>query len=267
MNAEKLHDALNQLPDELIAAADALRQRKKAPILWKRLVPIAACFVLVLGALYITLPLLTPKGSQDAAPEAAAPMEMMQDAMSQMEIAGGMPETGAASECPAENTVREDPKAAPDNDGAPLAPESALEEETTASVTAEIPVTAYGYCIGSEEPEETQITIISTWKEWNAFLAETPRFTEEGGFVNSYEEAYFEENQLIAVVTTAASSSVRYEVDSIVKTGTGTWLLTIIRDNPEWFTDDMTQQLILIELPRTVEPEDTITLNLEIIEE
>lgn len=265
MNAEKLHDALNQLPDDLIAAADALRQRRKKSIPFKRLVPIAACFALVLGALYVALPLLQPKGSMDAAPEAAAPMEMMQDAMSQMEIAGGLPENGAASEAPAEEAPRMDPEAKHENDGAPLAPDT--EEVTTSTGAFGIPVTGYSYCIGSEEPEETEITIISTWKEWNTFLAETPRLTEEGGFENGYEEAYFEEKQLIAVMTTAASSSVGYEVESMVKTGTGTWMLTIIRYNPEWFTDDMTQQLILIELPRTVEPEDTITLNLEIVEE
>lgn len=265
MNSETILDALNQLPDDLIAAADALRQRRKKSMTFKRLVPIAACFALVLGALYVALPLLTPKGDQSAAPKAEAPMEMMQDAMSQLEIAGGLPENGAVSEAPAEEAPREDPKAAPENDGAPLAPDT--EEATTATGAFGIPVTGYSYCIGAEEPEETEITIISTWKEWNTFLAETPRLTEEGGFENGYEEAYFEEKQLIVVVTTAASSSVRYEVESMVKTGTGTWMLTIIRYNPEWFTDDMEQQLILMELPRMVEPEDEITLNLETVTE
>ena len=84
--------------------------------------------------------------------------------------------------------------------------------------------------------------------------------TEEGGFENGYEEAYFNKNQLIAVMTTAASSSVRYEATSITKTDIGTWELTITRYSPEWFTDDMEQQLILVELPRTVEPEDTVIL-------
>ena len=263
MNAENLHDALNQLPDDLIAAADALRQKKNAPILWKRLVPMAACFALVLGALYVILPVLAPKGSEAAAPEAAAPMEMMQDSMSQMQIVG-VPETGVAQESPAESAPPEEPGAAVENDGAPLAPE-AEEEAATSTGAFGIPVTGYSYCIGADEQAETQITILSNWKEWVQFLEKTPRLTEEGGFENSYTEAYFEEKQLIAVVTTAASSSVRYEVDSILKTGTGTWELTITRYEPEWFTDDMTQQLILIELPRTVEPEDVITLNLHTV--
>lgn len=265
MTAEQLHDALNQLPDDLIAAADTLRQRKKTPILWKRLVPAAACFVLILGALYVVLPVLAPKGSQDAAaPEAAAPMEMLQDSMSEMQIVGSS-ETNAEPEAPAEGVPREESATEAPNDGAPLAPE--MEETATATGAIGIPVTGYGYCIGAEEPDEAEITIISTWKEWIAFLENTPRLTEEGGFVNHYEEAYFEEKQLIAVMTTAASSSVRYEVESIVSTGIGTWELYITQYVPECFTDDMTQQMILIELPRTVEPEDKIVLNLNTVEE
>ena len=262
MNVEKLHDALNQLPDDLIAAADALRMKKKAPMRWERFILSAACFVLVVGA-FVALPLLSPKGSEAAAPEAAAPMEMMEDTMSQMQIAG-VPETGAVPESPAESAPPGEPGAAVENDGAPLAPESE-EEAVTSTGAFGIPVTGYGYCIGAEEPDEIQITIISSWKEWNSFLKETPRLTEEGGFENHYEEAYFEEKQLIAVVTTAASSSVRYEVDSITKTGTGTWELFITQYSPEWFADDMEQQLLLIELPRMVEPEDVIKLNLEVV--
>lgn len=265
MSAEQILDAMNQLPDDLIAAADALRQRKKSPILWKRLVPIAACFVLVLGALYEVLPVLAPKGSDAAAPEAAAPMEMLQDSLSELQTAGS-PETNAEPEAPAEGVPREESATDAPNDGAPLAPE--MEEVTEElSGTPLIPVTGYSYCIGAEEPDETEITILSTWREWNTFLEETPRLIEEGGFKNHYEETYFEEQQLIAVVTTAASSSVYYEVDSIVKTGTGTWELYITQFVPEWFTDDMTQQLLLIELPRTVEPEDEILLNLDTVAE
>lgn len=255
MNAEAIHDALNQLPDDLIAAADALRKTEKPRIiLWKRLVPIAACFALVLGALYIAVPLLSPKGSMEFL------MEMQSDSMVENEMAGALPETGAEPEAPAEAAPKEEPGAEVENDGAPLAPE--MEEQATVSGASGIPVTGYGYCIGSEEPDETRITLISTWTEWEAFLTDTPRLTEEGGFENGYEEAYFDENQLIAVVTTAASSSVRYEVDTIVKTGIGTWELAITRYDPEWFTDDMTQQCILVELPRMVEPEDRVVLNL-----
>lgn len=255
MNAEKLQDALNQLPDDLLIATDALRQKKKEPIRWKRLVPMAACFALVVGALILVMPFV----SQDK----AAPEAEMQKSDEVYSEAAGEPEAAA----PAPETPMEQPPFTADqsgeiseNSGAPLAPE----EEERAEVTgaSPIPVTGYCYCIGATEPDETVITVISTEGEWQRYLADNPRLTEEGGFENGYGEDYFREKQLIVVVTTAASSSVRYELDSICRTGTGTWELTGTRYTPEWFTDDMTQQCILVELPRMVEPEDTVTLNL-----
>ena len=244
MNPENIHDALNLLPDDLIAEADALRQKQRKTIPWKQLIPMAACFALVLGALYVMLPSFATK---DAAPEAAAPMEMLQDSLVQNSIVG-IPETAPAMGEPMEDC------------GAPLAPDT--EEKAVAEVSGMllIPVTATSYCIGADEPDETNITVISSWKEWNAFLDAAPRLTEEGGFENSYAESYFEKSQLIAVMTTAAGSTVRYEVHSIRKNDAGIWELTGIRHNPAVQTDDMVQQMILVELPRTVEPEDTVVL-------
>lgn len=257
MNAEKLQDALNQLPDDLLIATDALRQKKKEPIRWKRLVPIAACFVLVMGALLVTLPLLNQKGA--AAPE----YQMMQD--SSVEMIGApadsaAPEAGEPEAPMEQSPVLDESNQERKEEGAPKAPDT--EEQAVATGATETPVDCYGYCIGATEPDETVITVISTEGEWQRYLADNPRLTEEGGFENGYGEDYFREKQLIVVVTTAASSSVRYELDSICRTGTGTWELTGTRYTPEWFTDDMTQQCILVELPRMVEPEDTVTLNL-----
>lgn len=243
MNPENIHDALNLLPDDLIAEADALRQKPRKTIPWKQLIPMAACFALVLGALYVVLPNMATK---DAAPEAAAPMEMLQDSLVQNSIVE-IPETAPAMGEPMEDC------------GAPLAPdaEEAMEE---VSGTPQIPVSATSYCIGSREPAETEITLISTTKEWNIYLAETISLLEAEGFENHYEEPYFEKNQLIAVVTTAASSSVRYEIHSIHKNDAGIWELTGIRHTPAEQTDDLVQQLILVELPRVVEPEDIVVL-------
>ena len=257
MNAEKLQDALNQLPDDLIAATDALRQQKKQPIQWKRLVSIAACLALVLGALYMAAPFLGRKSvSQES-------MVMQDAAMPETEIAGAAENCAPwaeaeEAESPMEPALDETGR---ENKGAPLAPNT--EEQTGSSGSTGTPVVCYGYCIGAEEPDETQIAIISTAGEWDAYLKGNLRLADAEGFENRYGEEYFAKNQLIAVVTTAASSSVRYELDAIRRTGTGTWELTGTRYTPEEFTEDMTQQCILVELPRVVEPEDIITLNLE----
>ena len=256
MNAEQLQDALNQLPDDLLTATDALRQKKKEPIRWKRLVPIAACFVFVLGVLFI-VPFF--QSGKSAAPE----YQMMQD--SSVEMVGAPADSAAPEAGEPEAPMEQMPALDESNqerkeEGAPKAPDT--EEQAVATGATETPVDCYGYCIGATEPDETVITVISTEGEWQRYLADNPRLTEEGGFENCYGEDYFREKQLIVVVTTAASSSVRYELDAICRTGTGTWELTGTRYTPEWFTDDMTQQCILVELPRMVEPEDTVTLNL-----
>lgn len=47
MNAEKILDAMQYLPEELLQQTDGLRQRK--PVRWKHLAAVAACLCLVLG--------------------------------------------------------------------------------------------------------------------------------------------------------------------------------------------------------------------------
>lgn len=268
MTAEQLQDALNQLPDDLISATDTLRVNSQPrPLVWKRLLPIAACFLLVLGALYVTLPALSRKSApSDSASQNA--YSVLDEAKPEMEMAGAVEtatpgEAAGEPEAPAEMAPEAEGTGRCEESGAPLAPD--MEENADATASDETAVTCHSYCIGSMEPDETRITVISTAAEWDRYLMTNPRLTEEGGFENRYEAAYFENNQLIVVVTTAASSSVRYELDTIRKTGTGTWELTGTRHTPEWFTDDMTQQCILVELPRMVEPEDTVTLNLEAV--
>ena len=51
MTSEKLHDALNLLPNDLIAETDALRTRKeKPPVRWQRWAAMAACLAVILLA-------------------------------------------------------------------------------------------------------------------------------------------------------------------------------------------------------------------------
>ena len=250
MNPEKIHDALNQLPDDLLEQTDALRRAQKPRvILLKRLLPIAACFVLVLGALYVTMPLLqgASKDSMmvgDTAKPEAAPAETPMEHHSISDAAGQLEEPGA-----------------------PLAPESDENKYGALSDDYEIPVTAVSYHTGASEPDELQVRVVSSLSEWEAYLAGNLRLAEATGFENVYDESYFADNQLIILITTAASSSVRYEIDSIRSAGTGVWELTGRRIEPEWFTDDMEQQHILVQLPRMVEPEDSVILNLQVMTE
>lgn len=83
MNAEQFHDALTLLSPDLVAEAEDIRRRSKAPRRWKPLAAIAACFLLVLGmgAFHLFLPGYNSAASEtamnmaEAAPEEAAQVE------------------------------------------------------------------------------------------------------------------------------------------------------------------------------------------------
>lgn len=47
MTPEHIHDALNYLPDDLLEATDALRQKKRIP--WRSVTAVAACACLAVG--------------------------------------------------------------------------------------------------------------------------------------------------------------------------------------------------------------------------
>lgn len=62
MTAEHIHDALNHLPDALLEATDALRQRRRTP--WRSVAALAACACLVVGLWFF--PDLSAKSSAEA---------------------------------------------------------------------------------------------------------------------------------------------------------------------------------------------------------
>ena len=64
MTSEKLHDALNLLPADLVAGTDALRTKPKKPqVHWQRWAAMAACLAVVLLAGTMFSRLFGPKGS------------------------------------------------------------------------------------------------------------------------------------------------------------------------------------------------------------
>lgn len=77
MNAEKIMDALNLLDDDLIGEVDALRNKKAPgkPTPWRKILPVAACFGLVLSVLLIWNNLEPHMDGTDAAtaPESGTP--------------------------------------------------------------------------------------------------------------------------------------------------------------------------------------------------
>lgn len=66
INSQHIHDALNLLPDDLIAPVEALRKKKHAP--WKSLAALAACLCLCVG-LWHLLPGVALKSGAGSSPE------------------------------------------------------------------------------------------------------------------------------------------------------------------------------------------------------
>lgn len=86
MNAEQFHDALTLLSPDLVAEADESRHRSKAPVRWKPLAAMAACFLLVLSVSWFwlfapgstaseTAMNMAEASPEDAILEEAAPVE------------------------------------------------------------------------------------------------------------------------------------------------------------------------------------------------
>ncbi len=86
MTAENLHDAIGQLPGDLVAEADRRRSHPRKVVAWKRYAAMAACLALMLFAGRYCMLLFASKGSGAAmdmmaeAPAAAAPREEAQAA-------------------------------------------------------------------------------------------------------------------------------------------------------------------------------------------
>ena len=62
MTVENLHDAIGQLPSDLITAVDEKRSRKPKVIPFKRYAAMAACLAVILGCSLFLTRLLAPKG-------------------------------------------------------------------------------------------------------------------------------------------------------------------------------------------------------------
>ncbi len=111
MNASDIQDALTLLPPDLILATDRLRTApKQKRILWKHLVPMAACLVLLLSAGLVYGRILGGIKSESMAEAPAAALVQMESAA---DTAASQEAPAADVASPAENgtATEEDPLA------------------------------------------------------------------------------------------------------------------------------------------------------------
>ena len=256
MTAEKLHDAIGMLPADLIAEADRKRCGKPKVIVWKRYAAMAACFALVACAAWFASVVLAPRGAAepamkyaaDMAPAAAAPMEPAAEAPACEE---------AAPEEPMENGVSGSGNAEKNRS------DTTAETSTITTCSVETPLKPSAASFSST----SQVTLAISRTELETYLADKDwiyDFTNMREVCAAFDEAWFEDHDLLIMTVHAAYADVPYTVTSIEDTG-GTdpkgwdWYVfytTAAEDHPEGET---TCLHLLTELEKgLIAPEDSI---------
>lgn len=248
MNAEILHDALNLLPEDLIAETDALRQAKKPNIIpWKRILPIAACLCLILLTAPTMLALMAPKGAKEMAQDCA----------------------------PAEG--------APTPSDAPIVLEKGAEREDTLLETPadEIPMPKIGAVYGltahyiptqlCDAGISRKITVIASRPELDDYLAQCNALYFDDALENAcagYGDDYFADNQLVILLTAEDLPTASYSGNVLLPIQSGNWSVSwdgeagwVIEVGDMVHDLSTAQQHILLEVPDLhIEPDAPITL-------
>lgn len=257
MNAEQLHDALTLLPEDLIAEVDALRRAPRRKIVyWKRILPVAACLCLVLLTAPTVIALISPKGAMESAADAvqapaAAPAEAARPEKAHME-----------------NGIWITPAGEAESDELPSAGVGAARSETRdtgGTLTARyLP----------PQPSDTEggqnIALISSRAELETYLA---AYDDDGTLAaacEDYDDAYFEDNQLVLLLTALYRPAAGYSGNVLLPMESGVWSAeqtdsgwTLrVRDMvPDVSSRDVVRQHILLEIPGAfISPADTLTL-------
>lgn len=213
MTAEKLHDAIGMLPADLIAEADRKRCGNPKVIVWKRYAALAACFALVACTAWFASIVLTPRGSAepamkyaaDMAPAAAAPMEPAAEAPACEE---------AALEEPMENGVS--------GGGNPeemeeIRSDTTAETSTITTCSVETPLKPSAASFSST----SQVTLVTSQTELENYLADKDwiyDFAQVWEVCEAFDEAWFEDHDLLLLTVRAAYADVAYTVTSIEDT-------------------------------------------------
>ncbi len=221
MNAEQFHDALTLLPPDLVAEADESRRRSKAPVRWKPLAAMAACFLLVLsmGAFRLFVP-----GYRSAAPETA------------MSMADAAPEEAIAEEAaPVENAT-----------GGSLDTVMDAAAPFWEAVTVSTPESATSSVNRSTQPK---LTLVTCEEDWNAYCATAIR--ELDALDQAVNLSRLKEKDLLLIELPAQTA----EVSDVVYGETG-WQVCLTAP-----TESTGSTIILWLPKGTVSMEEEITLS------
>lgn len=205
MTVEKLHDAIGLLPADLIAEADKLRSGRPKVIPWRQYTTMAACFALVICTAWFATTVLGPRGATEAAMEYA--MDMAPAAAAPMEQAA----EEAAPEEPMENGAF----------GGSITKDSAVSETRMAILCHRYntPYNPDSSVNTTSTPDNTLICSRSELEDYLKRYAWQCDFTALWDGIGAYDDAWFENHDLLLLTVDAAYPDVPYTVTSIENTG------------------------------------------------
>lgn len=229
MTAEKLHDALTLLPADLIAETNKKRSAPPCRIIhWKRYASIAACLALCLcGTLFFSR-LFAPKGATESMKEAFE----VQEAAEAPAAAEGSAITGSSDNAAPIVIETQCASAAEENEicGLPTAPAEESVREGMPLIDSAILCEQF---ITPDNPDSAvntgsspKVTLIRSRAELEAYwgqYASRYDFTDMQEHCDAYDEAWFEENDMLLIRALADSADTVWEITNFSECGENGW--------------------------------------------
>ena len=274
MTVENLHDAIGQLPSDLIAKVDEKRSRRRTVIPFRHYASIAACLALVLGCSLFLTRLISPKGgstesamlqaAEDAnvaeAPAAAAPKyeETATEAPAAMSgISSAEPEAPAKDEAASEHA----------NAAGEIPPEGVIEEEWEGypPFPAEDVRYADTRNIGTAcYTSDPVFRVVRSRDELEA-LHQDFGYCDLEAFDDCcelYEESWFEDHDLLVVLVKNLPQEGAFFLASITESD-GSWCVRFLSSGP--YTGKNTDRFVFATLEKGQIPkEDTLFAMFEV---
>lgn len=270
MTVENLHDAIGQLPSDLITAVDLKRSRKPKVIPFKRYAAIAACVAMMLCGTWIFAMTQASGGSTEAAAEAP---EMMQAADSVTHSAVNAPAAAEPeSEAAPMEAAPKAPAAVAGESGAGEPEEEISAENTLLHFDYPINIHAIQYAdtqnIGSSSStSQPEIRLLHSQAELEAFCEDFGYYDLESfnTLCKNYDEGWFELHDLLIVLMKDLSANSITKVTAMLDVDdNGIWELCISYTIPYEDSPQRTDRFILMEAEKNaISNEESIVLILE----
>lgn len=267
MTVENLHDAIGQLPSDLIAKVDEKRCRKPKRIPFRWYAAIAACLVLVLGSSFLVVQMASGGAKETAAEAPAAVMqapESMNDAhfsVSDEEAAEAEPEAAPREENTASSSgIRKDEPAEDAVCGYPtietyaageIPPEGAAGEP---SLPEQLSLTDIQYAVTKNvgtvaTTSEPVIYVIRSAEELDVLRQKLGYYTMDqfDPCAARYDGLWFESHDLLVVIVKQLYHDGHLTLDSVTDSG-GSWCVKFYSGGP--YTGEREDQFIFAGLDK-----------------